>query len=55
MTKDKVLQIRCTQDFLNEVDELRSAFGMNRTELIEYLVQYLPALATEQKGAVNDE
>lgn len=52
-TKTKVLQIRCTQEFLDTVDELRSAFGMNRTELIEYLVQYLPALAEQQKGAVN--
>jgi hypothetical protein len=46
--KNKVLQIRCTQEFLDEVDGLREAFGMNRTELIEYLVQYLPTLA---KGA----
>jgi len=54
MNKDKCFTIRCTQDFLDEVDELRSAFGMNKTELIEYLVQYIPALAAEQKGAVND-
>jgi hypothetical protein len=46
--KDKVLQIRCTQDFLHSVDELRGAFGMNRTELIEYLVQYIPSLASQQ-------
>jgi hypothetical protein len=53
-SKDKILNIRCTQEFLNTVDELCSAFGMNRTEVIEYLVQYIPALATQQKGAVND-
>ena len=47
--KDKVLQIRCTQSFLDEMDELRSAFGMNRTELIEYLVEYIPHLATQER------
>lgn len=54
MTKDKVLQIRCTQEFLDIVDELRHAFGLNRTELIEHLVHYYPALVAQQKGAVND-
>lgn len=43
--KNKVLQIRCTQAFLDDVDELREALGMNRTELIEYLIRYLPTLA----------
>jgi hypothetical protein len=45
--KDKVLQIRCTQEFLDQVDTLRQDLGMNRTELIEYLVQYLPFLAKQ--------
>ena len=54
MTKDKTFQIRCDQEFLDTVDELRQAFGMNRTELIEYLVQYIPSLAEQQNGAVND-
>jgi hypothetical protein len=51
--KNKVLQIRCTQGFLDTVDELRSAFGMNRTELIEYLVQYLPTITGQNKDG-ND-
>jgi predicted DNA binding CopG/RHH family protein len=53
-SKDKRLNIRCTQELLDMVDELRSAFGMNRTEVIEYLVQYIPALAAKQKGTVDD-
>ena len=49
MTKDKTFQIRCDQEFLDMVDELRQAFGMNRTELIEHLVHYYPALAEMEK------
>jgi len=50
--KNKVFQIRCTQEFLNTVDDLRSAFGMeNRTELIEYLVDFIPTLAGQNKDS----
>jgi hypothetical protein len=53
--KNKVMQIRCTQEFLDEVDSLCAAFGMDsRTELIEYLVDFIPALAA-QKGECLDE
>ena len=48
-TKDKVIQIRCNQEFLDLVDELRHALGMNRTELIEHLVYYYPALAEQER------
>jgi len=54
MTKDKTFQIRCDQEFLDTVDELRNAFGMNRTELIEYLVQYIPELAGQNKDGEDE-
>jgi len=51
--KDKVLQIRCNQEFLDTVDELRAAFGMNKTEIIEFAIRLFPILAGQKKDGNN--
>ena len=47
--KNKTVSFRATEEFIDRMDALADAFGMNRTELIEYLVEYIPHLATECK------
>lgn len=53
--KNKTVQFRCTQEFIDKMDNLSDALGMDtRTELIEYLVEFIPALAA-QNGDCKDE
>ena len=49
--KDKVLQIRCNQEFLDTLDGLRQALGMNRTEMIEFAINLFPALAGQKEDS----
>jgi len=44
-TKNKTFSMRCDQHFLDQVDELRAAFGLNRSELIEFVVKYYSTIS----------
>lgn len=46
--KNRTITFRATEEFVNEMDNLANAFGMNRTELIEYLVEYIPNLTSQR-------
>lgn len=54
MTKDKKLQIRCSQEFLDVLDELSAAFGMSKTGVIEFAIGLFPTLAAQNKDGENE-
>ena len=45
MTKDKKFQMRCTQQFLDDLDELTNAIGLkSRSAVVELTISIYPAL-----------
>lgn len=52
--KDKTIQFRCTEATLEKLDSLRNAFGMNRTELFEHLLDYYPRLAARERELLDE-
>ena len=54
-TKTKVFQMRVTDEFINTVEELGEAFGMNKTEVIEFAIELFPALARQKGGSHEKE
>jgi hypothetical protein len=44
MTKDKKFQMRCTQQFLDDLDSLSNEMGLSRAATIELTISIYPAL-----------
>ena len=47
--KDKMFSMRTTGKFFETLDELCNAFGMTRTDVVEFSVNMLPTLAKQLK------
>ena len=47
--KTKTFSMRTSEDFLNTLDELANAFGMNKTEVVEFAIDLFPTLAAQNK------
>ncbi len=52
MTRKKVrtrtFQMRTTDEFLSLMEELSAAFGMSKTELVEFAIRMYPKLAEQE-------
>ena len=44
MTKNKKFQMRCTQQFLDDLDELSKEMGLSRAATIELTINIYPSL-----------
>lgn len=44
MTKDKYFNMRCSQDFLNDLTALSKEMGLSRASTIELTISIYPAL-----------
>lgn len=49
--KTRVFQMRVTDEFIRTIEELGDAFGMNKTEVIEFAIELFPALARANKDS----
>ena len=47
--RDKMFSMRTTKKFLETLNELGDAFGMSRTDVVEFSVNMLPTLAKQLK------
>jgi len=47
--KNKMFQMRCRQEFLDAIDELRVHLDMSRPAMVEFAVSLFPALVEKLK------
>ncbi len=52
--KNKTFSMRVSDDFLETVDELSAAFGMNKTEVVEFAIRLFPTLAGQNKDGEHE-